>query len=164
MIWCKRSVFGTKREMGFGFMVLVVMALLLCLSPVSVSGAKQGHPQHQQQQQNKKLRFGQNGEFKILQVADMHYANGKATHCLDVLPSQYASCSDLNTTAFLHRIILAEKPNLIVFTGMVFNACYVFSFGYHFFLIVAFLFFSSPFVIVLGVGSFSPHSFKWKGF
>ncbi|KAK7338182.1 hypothetical protein VNO77_18784 [Canavalia gladiata] len=64
-----------------------------------------------------KLRFGKNGEFKILQVADMHYANGKRTHCLDVLYSQYASCSDLNTTYFLQRIILAEKPNFIVFTG-----------------------------------------------
>ncbi|XP_057453310.1 probable inactive purple acid phosphatase 29 [Lotus japonicus] len=64
-----------------------------------------------------KLRFGKNGEFKILQVADMHYADGKSTHCLDVLHSQYASCSDLNTTAFIQRMILAEKPNLIVFTG-----------------------------------------------
>ena len=120
-IWSRSKVFGIKREMGFGFMVLVVMALLLCLSPVCVSGAKQGHPQHQQQQQNMKLRFGQNGEFKILQVADMHYADGKATLCLDVLPSQNASCSDLNTTAFLHRMILAEMPNLIVFTGIVFK-------------------------------------------
>ncbi|XP_027349766.1 probable inactive purple acid phosphatase 29 [Abrus precatorius] len=64
-----------------------------------------------------KLRFGKNGELKILQVADMHYADGKTTHCLDVLPSQYTSCSDLNTTAFIQRMILAENPNLIVFTG-----------------------------------------------
>ncbi|XP_061359218.1 probable inactive purple acid phosphatase 29 [Gastrolobium bilobum] len=64
-----------------------------------------------------KLRFGGNGEFKILQVADMHYADGKTTRCLDVLPSQYASCSDINTTAFIQRMILAENPDLIVFTG-----------------------------------------------
>ncbi|XP_059457477.1 probable inactive purple acid phosphatase 29 [Corylus avellana] len=63
------------------------------------------------------LRFGKNGEFKILQVADMHFADGKTTPCKDVLPSQAASCSDLNTTAFVRRMILAEKPHLIVFTG-----------------------------------------------
>lgn len=64
------------------------------------------------------LRFdGRKGEFKILQVADMHYANGRTTACRNVLPQQVATCSDLNTTAFLRRLILAEKPDLIVFTG-----------------------------------------------
>jgi predicted MPP superfamily phosphohydrolase len=72
----------------------------------------------------KQLRFGKNGEFKILQVADMHFADGKMTPCEDVLPSQVASCSDLNTTAFVRRMILAEKPHLIVFTGdFVFSLC-----------------------------------------
>ncbi|KAL0002445.1 hypothetical protein SO802_016226 [Lithocarpus litseifolius] len=37
--------------------------------------------------------------------------------CLDVFPEQMAACSDLNTTAFLERMIHAEKPDLIVFTG-----------------------------------------------
>ncbi|XP_051139069.1 probable inactive purple acid phosphatase 29 [Andrographis paniculata] len=64
------------------------------------------------------LRFdGKKGEFKILQVADMHYADGKTTRCLDVLPEQMPSCSDLNTTAFLRRMIQAEQPDLVVFTG-----------------------------------------------
>ncbi|XP_031495888.1 probable inactive purple acid phosphatase 29 [Nymphaea colorata] len=63
------------------------------------------------------LRFSKKGEFKILQVADMHYADGKTTACLDVLPEQVAGCSDLNTTAFIQRMIRAEKPDLIVFTG-----------------------------------------------
>ncbi|XP_077245584.1 putative inactive purple acid phosphatase 29 [Tasmannia lanceolata] len=63
------------------------------------------------------LRFGRNGKFKILQVADMHFADGKTTFCEDVLPVQFASCSDLNTTAFVERMIRAEKPDLIVFTG-----------------------------------------------
>ncbi|KAL0314470.1 UNVERIFIED_CONTAM: putative inactive purple acid phosphatase 29 [Sesamum angustifolium] len=64
------------------------------------------------------LRFdGKSGEFRILQVADMHYADGKRTPCEDVFPQQMASCSDLNTTAFIRRVILAEKPDLIVFTG-----------------------------------------------
>ncbi|KAM1069068.1 hypothetical protein ACFX15_000954 [Malus domestica] len=47
----------------------------------------------------------------------MHYADGKTTPCLDVLPSQFPTCSDLNTIAFVLRMIEAEKPNLIVFTG-----------------------------------------------
>ncbi|XP_031495032.1 probable inactive purple acid phosphatase 29 [Nymphaea colorata] len=63
------------------------------------------------------LQFSGRGQFKILQVADMHYANGKTTACRDVLPEQVARCSDLNTTAFLERMIRAEKPDLIVFTG-----------------------------------------------
>ncbi|XP_077233568.1 putative inactive purple acid phosphatase 29 [Tasmannia lanceolata] len=65
----------------------------------------------------KPLRFGRNGQFKILQVADMHYADGKSTPCENVLPNQVSGCSDLNTTAFLQRIIRAENPDLIVFTG-----------------------------------------------
>ncbi|KAJ9562382.1 hypothetical protein OSB04_007542 [Centaurea solstitialis] len=63
------------------------------------------------------LRFDKKGEFKILQVADMHYADGKQTPCEDVLPEQFAHCSDLNTTFFIERMIQAEKPDLIVFTG-----------------------------------------------
>lgn len=89
------------------FMTTVVV-LSLCF--VSVSAAK-----HDQ-----KLRFGENGQFKILQVADMHYADGEITPCEDVLPSQVPGCSDLNTTAFLNRMISAEKPHFIVFTGISF--------------------------------------------
>lgn len=77
---------------------------LSCLVPNLVVAARQ------------ELRFGSDGKFKILQVADMHYGTGSTTGCLDVLPSQ-KPCSDLNTTAFLDRMIRAEKPNLIVFTG-----------------------------------------------
>ncbi|XP_049353704.1 probable inactive purple acid phosphatase 29 isoform X1 [Solanum verrucosum] len=65
-----------------------------------------------------KLRFdGKTGEFRILQVADMHYGDGKTTPCEDVLPQQMSSCSDLNTTDYIFRMIHAEKPHLIVFTG-----------------------------------------------
>ncbi|KAJ4878548.1 putative inactive purple acid phosphatase 29 [Raphanus sativus] len=83
----------------------VFFLLCLCLAPLPTSS----HPP--------KLRFGPNGEFKILQVADMHFANGATTRCLDVLPTQKAHCSDLNTTLFMSRLIAAEKPDLIVFTG-----------------------------------------------
>ncbi|KAD2805665.1 hypothetical protein E3N88_39042 [Mikania micrantha] len=65
-----------------------------------------------------RLRFDKNtGQFRILQVADMHYANGNKTPCEDVLPEQFPFCSDLNTTLFIERMIHAEKPDLIVFTG-----------------------------------------------
>jgi hypothetical protein len=66
------------------------------------------------------LRFrGGSGTFKVVQVADMHYADGRRTGCLDVLPSEAAGCSDLNTTAFLYRLFRDEDPDLVVFTGWI---------------------------------------------
>uniref|UniRef100_A0A0D9XG10 Calcineurin-like phosphoesterase domain-containing protein n=1 Tax=Leersia perrieri TaxID=77586 RepID=A0A0D9XG10_9ORYZ len=62
------------------------------------------------------LRFRSgSGTFKVVQVADMHYADGRRTGCLDVEVA--AGCSDLNTTAFLYRLFRAEDPDLVVFTG-----------------------------------------------
>ncbi|CAB4262094.1 unnamed protein product [Prunus armeniaca] len=63
------------------------------------------------------LRFRSDGTFKILQVADMHYGNGALTRCRDVLDSEFEHCSDLNTSRFLKRMIEAEKPDFIAFTG-----------------------------------------------
>ncbi|XP_004487999.1 probable inactive purple acid phosphatase 28 isoform X1 [Cicer arietinum] len=63
------------------------------------------------------LRFRSDGTFKILQVADMHYGSGTITRCRDVLASEFEFCSDLNTTMFLKRIIQAETPDFIAFTG-----------------------------------------------
>lgn len=63
------------------------------------------------------LRFKYDGTFKILQVADMHFGMGKVTSCRDVLASEFEFCSDLNTTLFLKRMIEAEKPDFIAFTG-----------------------------------------------
>ncbi|XP_031393515.1 probable inactive purple acid phosphatase 29 [Punica granatum] len=99
----------TKRHcpaISMGNLLLAITTISLSLVPV---GAELG--------QQKPLRFGKDGEFKILQVADMHYADGKTTPCQDVLPSQVKGCSDLNTSAFIHRMIEAERPDLIVFTG-----------------------------------------------
>lgn len=48
----------------------------------------------------------------------MHFGNGAATRCRDVAPDGGgARCSDLNTTRFLRRVIEAERPDLIAFTG-----------------------------------------------
>ncbi|XP_074270410.1 putative inactive purple acid phosphatase 28 [Silene latifolia] len=64
------------------------------------------------------LRFNsQDGTFKILQVADMHFGQGLLTRCRDVLPSEFKYCSDLNTTRFVQRLIEAEKPDFLAFTG-----------------------------------------------
>jgi len=86
MISSNKTMFGTKGRTGLDFMVLVLTVLWFCFTSISVSATTQADPPSPQQ--NQKLRFGQNGEFKILQVADMHYANGKTTPCLDVLSSQ----------------------------------------------------------------------------
>ena len=89
--------------------LLLAVSVLLALSsvPTSIFAADE-----------KQLRFDSTkGQFRILQVADMHYADGKSTPCLDVLPGQVSGCSDLNTTAFLHRMIAAFQPHFIVFTG-----------------------------------------------
>ncbi|KAJ7298506.1 hypothetical protein O6H91_Y566400 [Diphasiastrum complanatum] len=91
-------------------MAMLLLLLLLTASPSSLFVASAA------QQLPGLLQFSHNGRFKILQVADMHYANGAETACEDVLPNQFASCSDLNTTTFLNRMIEAEKPDLIVFT------------------------------------------------
>ncbi|KAG6480221.1 hypothetical protein ZIOFF_063701 [Zingiber officinale] len=50
-------------------------------------------------------------------VADMHYGNGLVTRCRDVLPSESSRCTDVNSTVFLKRMIEAERPDLIAFTG-----------------------------------------------
>jgi hypothetical protein len=53
----------------------------------------------------------------------MHFGNGATTRCLDVVPDGGgALCSDLNTTRFLRRLIEAEKPDLIAFTGAIFSS------------------------------------------
>jgi hypothetical protein len=47
----------------------------------------------------------------------MHYGDGSKTPCRDLIPSQLRHCSDHNTTAFIARLLAAEKPDLVVFTG-----------------------------------------------
>jgi hypothetical protein len=91
------------------FQLLPPLLLLLLLA--SAEGKKKGAAAH-------RLRFRRgSGTFKVVQVADMHYADGRSTGCEDVLPSQVAGCTDLNTTAFLYRVFRAEDPDLVIFTG-----------------------------------------------
>ena len=95
------------KKMKVGASNFFVEVVLLCLILFPIYGLAE-----------RPLRFGKGGSFKILQVADMHYGDGKTTPCEDVFSYQMATCSDLNTTAFIKRMILAEKPDLIVFTGI----------------------------------------------
>ena len=96
------------KKMKVGASNFFVEVVLLCLILFPIYGLAE-----------RPLRFGKGGSFKILQVADMHYGDGKTTPCGDVFSYQMATCSDLNTTAFIKRMILAEKPDLIVFTGTI---------------------------------------------
>lgn len=108
------SLSSSSRKMVVATAV-VVLLLTLCFDVSSAATSSTSTAYRKATE--KQLRFRGNGEFKILQVADMHYADGKSTPCQDVYPSQLPSCSDLNTTAFVLRLIKAEKPDLIVFTG-----------------------------------------------
>ncbi|KAG8057547.1 hypothetical protein GUJ93_ZPchr0002g23568 [Zizania palustris] len=97
--------------MGLGIRLLLL--LLLVGAAAAAAGSKE-----EKGSSGGGLRFRRgSGTFKVVQVADMHYANGGRTGCRDVLPSQVAGCSDLNTTAFLYRLFRAEDPDLVVFTG-----------------------------------------------
>ncbi|KAG8470726.1 hypothetical protein KFE25_009147 [Diacronema lutheri] len=64
------------------------------------------------------LRFRADGTFTVLQVADMHIANGPASACVDLSDAHRAHpCSDVNTTALLRRALRAVDADLVVFTG-----------------------------------------------
>lgn len=64
------------------------------------------------------LRFRDDGTFTILQVADMHIGNGASSPCVDLTTAQRQwPCSDLNTTAFVRRLIASVQPDLVAFTG-----------------------------------------------
>lgn len=47
----------------------------------------------------------------------MHFGQGLITRCKHVSPSDFKYCSDLNTTSFVRRLIQAEKPDFLAFTG-----------------------------------------------
>nr|CAB3457697.1 unnamed protein product [Digitaria exilis] len=94
------------------------LPLLLLLVAAAAAAGKGNKGEHARAAGATGLRFRrESGTFKVVQVADMHYADGRTTDCEDVLPSQVPGCSDLNTTAFLYRVFRAEDPDLVIFTG-----------------------------------------------
>lgn len=69
-------------------------------------------------ERTRKLKFNSNGQFKILQVADLHFSTGVGL-CRDPEPPQLAvGCeADPRTLRFLKRVIEIEKPDFVVLTG-----------------------------------------------
>lgn len=64
-------------------------------------------------------RIGENGRFKIMQLADLHLSTGVG-HCRDALPEDWngGKCeADPRTLDFVIKILEEEKPNLVVLSG-----------------------------------------------
>eukprot|EP01118_Nematostelium_gracile_P009802 TRINITY_DN3317_c0_g1_i1.p1 TRINITY_DN3317_c0_g1~~TRINITY_DN3317_c0_g1_i1.p1 ORF type:complete len:319 (-),score=75.50 TRINITY_DN3317_c0_g1_i1:120-1076(-) len=55
------------------------------------------------------LRFRSDGTFKIAQFADLHYGEGESV--------AWGPQQDINSTRVMNRVLAAEKPDLVVFTG-----------------------------------------------
>ena len=63
----------------------------------------------------KPLHFSRDGNFRIMQVADLHYSVSAGV-CKDTVINP-CTHSDNLTNSLISRAIDAEKPDLIVFTG-----------------------------------------------
>lgn len=66
-----------------------------------------------------RLRIGDNGKFKIVQLADLHLSTGVG-HCRDAVPDSYKGgrCeADPRTLDFVARILEEERPDLVVLSG-----------------------------------------------
>lgn len=65
-----------------------------------------------------KLKFGSDGKFKILQVADLHFSTGVGK-CRDPAPAETAEgCeADPRTLRFLDKVLELEAPDFVVMTG-----------------------------------------------
>ncbi|KAK1760973.1 Metallo-dependent phosphatase-like protein [Echria macrotheca] len=64
-------------------------------------------------------RVGDNGRFKIMQLADLHLSTGVG-HCRDYLPPDWngGKCeADPRTLDFVEKILNEERPNLVVLSG-----------------------------------------------
>lgn len=66
-----------------------------------------------------KLRVQENGNFKVMQVADLHLSTGVG-HCRDAVPDSYhgGRCeADPRTLEFVSKMLDDEKPDLVVLSG-----------------------------------------------
>ncbi|KAF9960729.1 purple acid phosphatase [Mortierella alpina] len=62
-----------------------------------------------------KLRFKRDGSFKIVQFADIHMATGP--HSCHQAPDSMSCTGDVNTLEMMERMLDAERPDLVVFSG-----------------------------------------------
>lgn len=65
---------------------------------------------------NEALRLGEEGRFKILQLADLHFSAGKS-ECRDEFPKHPTCEADSKTLRFIERVLDIESPDLVVYTG-----------------------------------------------
>lgn len=75
---------------------------------------------HQELPKLEPLTFDENGEFKIVQLADLHFTNEEGK-CRDIPPETKCE-GDQTTIEYVERVLDREKPNLVVFTGDNINA------------------------------------------
>ena len=61
------------------------------------------------------LHFSKDGKFRILQVADLHFSVARG-ECLNTIISP-CEASDNLTSTLLAKVLDAERPDLVVFTG-----------------------------------------------
>lgn len=61
-------------------------------------------------------RIGDNGRFKIMQLADLHLSTGVG-NCRDALPKGDKCEADPRTLDFVTRVLEDEKPDLVVLSG-----------------------------------------------
>ncbi|CAL1357610.1 unnamed protein product [Linum trigynum] len=111
------SLAASKWTNSLLYLTLILSTVFLLHSQIATNLLVGHHPLRLKRSPDLPLRFRDDGTFKILQVADMHFGTGVVTRCRDVLPSEFDYCSDLNTTRFVRRMIELEKPDFIAFTG-----------------------------------------------
>ncbi|KAG1102397.1 hypothetical protein G6F42_017370 [Rhizopus arrhizus] len=63
----------------------------------------------------KPLSFNENGDFKILQLADLHFTNEEGT-CRDI-PVDMDCKGDATTIEYVEKLLDREKPDFVVFSG-----------------------------------------------
>lgn len=64
-------------------------------------------------------RIGDNGKFKIMQLADIHFSTGTG-HCREPEPAGFdgGKCeADTRTLNFIGRLLDEEKPDIVILSG-----------------------------------------------
>ncbi|QLQ80766.1 hypothetical protein HG537_0E01210 [Torulaspora globosa] len=63
-----------------------------------------------------RLTVREDGKFKIVQLADLHFATGK-NECRDEYPKHAECDADSKTMHFIERVLDIESPDMVVYTG-----------------------------------------------
>jgi hypothetical protein len=96
---------ATARSLG----VAVLIAICYC-SLVVVAARGTDHPTSSiQSNVDRTLRLRQDGSFKIVQFADIHFGEGE-----DVW---WGPAQDTNSTRVMRAVLRAERPDLVIFSG-----------------------------------------------